>query len=314
LAIRSNKYTFEYVKQYFEDHGCVLLSEEYVGVHERMEYICNCGDKAPTTFHRFKSGKRCKKCGIKKRANSKKHSYEFVVKFFRDNDCVLLESEYVDSNTSMNYLCSCGEPSTIAFQNFKNGQRCKDCGIKKRANTQRKYSYQEVVEIFNQRGCVLLETEYVNANTQMNFICSCGNPGRTNIYDFENGSDCRKCSFKKISGTNSPNYKHDKTLEEREIERNYPEYRNWRTLVFERDEYTCQCCKKKKGGQLVSHHIDGYHWCVERRTDISNGITLCKFCHDVQYEGSFHYVYGNKNNTKAQYNEWISSKRNQDAI
>lgn len=56
------------------------------------------------------------------------------------------------------------------------------------------------------------------------------------------------------------------------------EYRNWRKSVFERDNYTCQICGNR-GGKLNAHHIERYRNCIERRTDISNGITLCYSCH-----------------------------------
>jgi len=59
----------------------------------------------------------------------------------------------------------------------------------------------------------------------------------------------------------------------------YPEYREWRTAVFERDDYTCQKCGKK-GGELRAHHIDGYANNEELRVELSNGVTLCKKHHD----------------------------------
>lgn len=56
------------------------------------------------------------------------------------------------------------------------------------------------------------------------------------------------------------------------------EYKNWRKAVFERDNYTCQICGQK-GGHLRAHHIERYRSCIERRTDVTNGITLCDKCH-----------------------------------
>ncbi len=60
--------------------------------------------------------------------------------------------------------------------------------------------------------------------------------------------------------------------------RHTPEYRAWRKAVFERDNYTCQLCGSK-GGTLNAHHIERYRNCIQRRTDVSNGITLCYACH-----------------------------------
>lgn len=93
------------------------------------------------------------------------------------------------------------------------------------------------------------------------------------------------------------------TNEEREKNRKYQEYNKWRDSVYHRDFYTCQCCGNKRGGNLNAHHLDGYDWCKDKRTDMNNGITLCEDCHK-----DFHGQYGYGNNTKEQFEEWIKDK------
>ena len=55
-------------------------------------------------------------------------------------------------------------------------------------------------------------------------------------------------------------------------------YADWRTSVFERDNYTCQICGKR-GEYLEAHHKQ--MWCdhPSLRCVVDNGITLCKECH-----------------------------------
>lgn len=56
------------------------------------------------------------------------------------------------------------------------------------------------------------------------------------------------------------------------------EYKQWRRLVFERDNYTCQFCRKI-GGKLNADHIKPFCAFEDLRLDLNNGRTLCVECH-----------------------------------
>lgn len=44
---------------------------------------------------------------------------------------------------------------------------------------------------------------------------------------------------------------------------------------------------------------------------MSNGILLCAECHHIKHEGSFHNLYGTKNNNSEQLEEYINNRRKQ---
>ena len=70
-------------------------------------------------------------------------------------------------------------------------------------------------------------------------------------------------------------------------------YKNWRELVFQRDNWTCQSCKKRGGMILHPHHIKSFTSILEKNNintlegafkcdelwEVDNGITLCESCH-----------------------------------
>lgn len=145
-----------------------------------------------------------------------------------------------------------------------------------------------------------------SSNYFVNYGCDeCGKNLRIKLNDYKNHNHngkyyCVLCSAKIFnSGERSGRWKKDKTMEERIIGREYPEYREFIRKVLARDKYTCQCCGNKKATMEV-HHLDGYDWCKEKRTDTTNGITLCESCHL-----NFHGIYGMGGNTKAQFEEWF---------
>lgn len=71
--------------------------------------------------------------------------------------------------------------------------------------------------------------------------------------------------------------------------RNSKEYKRWREAVFTRDQHSCQDCgEKSRVGRAVylnAHHIKPFATHPELRLDVSNGITLCKSCHDKKPKG-----------------------------
>jgi len=72
----SKKYTFEYVRKYFEERGCELLEIEYKNANTPMKYKCFCGNISKISFANFKRGQRCKKCWVKN--HSGENNYQWV--------------------------------------------------------------------------------------------------------------------------------------------------------------------------------------------------------------------------------------------
>lgn len=182
------KLTYDYVKQYFQDNNCELLETEYINNYTKMRYKCVCGRFSKISFNSFKRGSRCKKCGSKKASEKNKLSYNYVRNYFKNNSCELLEKEYINSFVKMEYRCSCGNISKIAFSNFQKGQRCRKCSTEKR-----KLSYEYIYNYFKKHDCELLETEYKNNYTKMKYKCSCGNNSEITFGNFQKGKRCIKC-------------------------------------------------------------------------------------------------------------------------
>ena len=76
------------------------------------------------------------------------------------------------------------------------------------------------------------------------------------------------------------------------------EYRQWRSDIFTRDEFTCQECGQV-GGRLNAHHIKPFASILQKYEittleealeceelwSINNGITLCEECHKRTFKG-----------------------------
>lgn len=103
----------------------------------------------------------------------------------------------------------------------------------------------------------------------------------------------------------SPHWTGASTKEERAKVRKSFEDVRWRKNVFARDNYICQCCGYSKGHILVAHHLNSWHWDINGRCEVDNGITLCTPCHK-----RFHKQFGNKNNNKWQMRSFLKQNSN----
>ena len=192
---------------------------------------------------------------------------------------------------------------------------CAACGIEKPlsdfnkrliAGKKRPFSYckqcernQDSVRFYHK--CEECGEEYYSGRKDSKLCKKChhakvGQMGRINLMTRNIVPEKNPWYGKPRYGSENPNYKPDKTDNEREAGRIIPGYKEWVKAVYEKDRYTCQRCGDNRGGNLNAHHLDGYSWCKEKRTDISNGVTLCEKCHL-----EFHRTYGYNNNTKEQF-------------
>ena len=85
--------------------------------------------------------------------------------------------------------------------------------------------------------------------------------------------------FMAIRGSNHHNWKGGVCKDD---ERHTLEWKLWRRQVFERDNYTCQDCGES-GVYVEPHHIVPRRIDKEKVFDITNGITLCRPCHQMTF-------------------------------
>lgn len=94
-----------------------------------------------------------------------------------------------------------------------------------------------------------------------------------------------------------------------QIDRSSKDSREWAEQIKVRDNYICQCCGSNEKYGMASHHILNWSSHEDKRYELANGICLCEKCHNPFLKGSFHQVYGVKNNTPEQLLEYIKNKR-----
>lgn len=87
----------------------------------------------------------------------------------------------------------------------------------------------------------------------------------------------RERARKQFAGAKNPNWKGGVTSKHHSF-RTSSDYSIFQKAIWERDNYTCALCSSWKKPQV--HHIYPLWHSWDRRLDLTNGITLCKNCHE----------------------------------
>lgn len=232
-----------------------------------------------------------------------KYTIEEIREIFGNDGCILISTEYKGWSKQLEYIAQCGHLCKTSLQHFKNGggRKCKKC-TKEDVSARVRKPYEDIVKLFEEHGAKLLtpKNEYFGIKQSVEYQCSCGNTSHTSVYHWEHGhTRCTKC---RPTGPDNSHWKHDKPDYMRIAKRQYPEYNLWRKEVFARDKCKCKCCGSKI--RINAHHILNYSEYYDLQHEISNGITLCKECHD-----EFHKRYGRFHNNKEQIEEFLESHK-----
>lgn len=250
-----------------------------------------------------------------------KFSNEEIIDYFKNRD-LIVQTDLLNLSKNLlvkdeiPYICKNHIDKGIQYVSFdvlRNRKYCCIYGANEIfAINQSKSSINEVIDICNKRNYKLL-TKYIRSvDDKIEYICN-KHPNygiqTTSLYGLRKYNyNCRMC--RQYSGKKHWNWQGG-ISKERDSIKNTPEYKNWRKSVFERDDYTCQCCGNR-GKKLNAHHIENFSSHPELRLNIDNGITLCENCHSINIKGSFHNLYGTYNNTKQQLNEYINNIKQQE--
>lgn len=184
----AKRLTYKEVKEFIEEKGCKLISKEYKNGKEKLEIECKCGNHFLCNLKNFKSSKKynCPRCSY--------HSltYEEVKLDIEKHGSKLISSEYVNNETKIEIECDCGNKFKAMYRDIKasNRYKCPKC------NNRPTFTYKEVEDFIESKGCKLISEEYVNNMSPLNIECKCGRRFNRKFNTFKDGKSyyCKHCS------------------------------------------------------------------------------------------------------------------------
>ena len=185
------KLTYQEVKEYIESFEYILLSEDYIDNKTKLKMICPEGHEWECNFRNFKTGRRCRTCAYKNRANKFKNDYEDVKKVIEDKGYILLSIEYTNNREKLDIICDKGHKFKMCFGQLQQGHGCPKChGVYR-------YTSEDVKSKVESEGYELL-SEYKGANEYIKIKCPNNHIWECTWASFNcNGHRCPTCKESK---------------------------------------------------------------------------------------------------------------------
>lgn len=121
---------------------------------------------------------------------SKKLTTEYVRGKVEERGWTFDDDEYLCNNVPFNYTCDKGHKGSMTWSSFNRGGGCWQCAVDSRI----KYNITYIRSVFEERGCVLKSTEYVNNYTKLDYVCQNGHEHSISWSHFRRGIGCPYCA------------------------------------------------------------------------------------------------------------------------
>jgi hypothetical protein len=169
-----------------KQNGGKLISIEYKGNNEKMEWECKYGHRWFASPNNVKNNESwCLKC-----SGSEKKTIEQMQEIAKSKGGKCLSKEYINLNTKLIWQCRKGHrfsthPASVIHQNCW----CPECSILK------PLTLVEMHGLAKKKGGKCLSTEYINSETKLSWQCKEGHQWWATPHAIKHGNTwCLKCS------------------------------------------------------------------------------------------------------------------------
>lgn len=175
--------TLEEISLSFESCGYTLLDDKYKNKDIPLKFQCDKGHIRSISWGSFRNGARCADC-----SRNVRKTIEDVRQSFNEIGWTLLSTEYNNAQERLDFRCNNGHVHSISWGKFQSGKRCVYCsGLNS-------LTFEQVDELFRDKGWKLVTNEYVNTKQKLQFICDKGHQHSINVGNLLQGAGCGQCA------------------------------------------------------------------------------------------------------------------------
>lgn len=164
----------KFVKELHDINADIQVVGEYIKAQEKIECVCKiCNHTWYPFAYSLLQGQGCPKCGVVKRTEKRKKSYDDFIKELNEiNKNIIVIGKYVDYNTKIKCECKvCGNIWLPTPKALLRGSGCPICAIQKNADNLRKTHEEYVNELIENNISLRPIEQYIDSRTSILHKC-----------------------------------------------------------------------------------------------------------------------------------------------
>jgi hypothetical protein len=240
----------------FNKHNGNIELLEFNGFSKKGKFKCKkCDYEWFTTPSKVATRTGCLNCRI----NSDRLNIDYIRNYIESQNCELIEcKEYKTASSKIIIKFNCGHISSIVWNRFQQGDRCRICGIKLRSNKHRT-TKEKIINFLkeNELEFVDFPNDFVTQKKSLiRYKCNLGHITERRVASLFQFPTCNTCEFADLailkSGSANYNWKGGGTSLIYFLRNSI---RDWKKESMQKDNYQCCISRKSMGTEIVVHHL-----------------------------------------------------------
>jgi hypothetical protein len=208
-----SKSNYNKLKEVCEERGGRLLSEFWLGTHNKHEIECKKGHRWGALPLNVMRGTWCPECKPERigKSNLRKDGDEFLIQLAESKNGIYIYKQYSGLDSKYEWKCKKGHIFISTASDIKKGTWCSECTRADRIKTE----MMEIYKIAEKNGgaCLSFESEYENQKSLLLFECKDKHRFYLKAGNIKNrGSWCRICARSKRRTINDNKTKNDRYI------------------------------------------------------------------------------------------------------
>ena len=191
--------TVNKIKEYAKTINFTVVDNSFITKTSKIKVTCPDNHTKEVNYTNWKKAvNKCLDCPqiVAKR---ERITIEYLQQLFTDKGFELLDTEYIDCDTKLQYKCKCGQINSSILANFR--KMTYGCNICAHKNIVQKLllPFNEVTMLFTNIGYKILikENEYIGSTMPIKYECNMGHVNETTLMSLRGGHGCSICSGNK---------------------------------------------------------------------------------------------------------------------